>query len=64
MQREFCWPHMANNVHTIVSGCISCAQIRVDAKLKRQLQLFPASGPIESVTLDILAPLLCSVDGS
>lgn len=57
MRRDYYWPHMANDVAEIINQCQSCARNRGHVKLQRQLQLFPASGPLEFVALDILGPL-------
>lgn len=57
MQTEFCWPHMTNNVYTTASSCNKGAHNGTSLKLKRGLQLFPASDPIEFVAIEILGPL-------
>lgn len=55
---------MANDVYTTGSNCSACARNRVELKLKRRIQLFPASGPLEFIAIDILGPLPRTVNGN
>lgn len=48
---------MANNVNKTFTKCTSCARIGSQCHLQRPLQLFPASGPLDFVAMDILGPL-------
>lgn len=48
---------MAQDVYHTVSGCHSCAKNGTLLKNKLHLQLFPATGPLEFVALDLLGPL-------
>lgn len=45
---------MTNDVYTIGSNCTTCARDSASPKSKRELQLFPASGLLEFVAIDIL----------
>ena len=58
IRRHYYWPHLAADVAATVRNCASCAKNRV--KLRRRttlLKLFPATRPLESVSIDILGPL-------
>ena len=58
LRREFYWPQMANDAFAVVGNCASCAQVRgTRYKAQKFLQLFPASGPLEFVAMDILGDL-------
>ena len=58
MRRDFYWPLMANDVHATVRDCESCAKTRgTQYKHQRKMKMFPASGPLEFVAMDILGPL-------
>ena len=59
LRRHFYWTTLSVDAVNTVRNCVSCARNRV--KLRRnskKLQLFPASGPLEYVSIDILGPLL------
>jgi len=59
LRRYFYWQTLAVDAIMAVKNCVSCARNRV--KLRRhakKLQLFPANGPLEYVSIDILGPLL------
>lgn len=64
IRREFYWPHMDNNDYTTVSNCTAGAQNWVETKLRRRLQLFPASSPVASVAINILRQLPSTADGN
>ena len=58
LRRRYYWPHSAADVTTTVRGCRTCAMNRV--KLRKhlnRLKLFPATRPLESLSIDILGPL-------
>lgn len=56
-RRDFFWPHMANYVQKAIVQWASCAQNKSRYRHKRRLQVFPASGPLDFVAMDILVPL-------
>lgn len=65
LRRAFYWPAMALDVVQTVRSCIPCARERV--KLRRHsgwLKLFPATRPLEFVSIDILGPLRRTKDGN
>lgn len=53
---EYYCEHMATNVYRAVRDGFECAQNMTWDKSWRPLQLFPASGPLEFVAIDILRP--------
>ncbi|CDF34348.1 unnamed protein product [Chondrus crispus] len=58
LRREYYWPHLAADAAATVRGCRTCAMNRV--KLRKhlnRLRLFPATRPLESLTIDVLRPL-------
>ena len=58
LRREYYWPHMANDVFMTVRDCVSCARNRATVqKFQKFMKLFPASGPLEFVAMDLLDPL-------
>lgn len=57
MQREFFWPHIANDVYKTISTCSTCAWNSALPKLIKELQLLPTNGPLKFVAIDILGPL-------
>lgn len=64
MLRAFSWPHTANDVYTTVRSYRASVRNRVGPKLKRQLQLLPASDPLEFTAIDILGSLPRLADGN
>jgi transposase InsO family protein len=58
MRRRFYWRNMYKEVEETVRHCTVCAKNRVtERKRTRFLKVFPASGPLEFVAMDILGPL-------
>jgi Integrase zinc binding domain len=58
MRRRFYWRNMYKEVEETVRHCTVCAKNRVkERKRTSLLKLFPASGPLEFVSMDILGPL-------
>lgn len=55
--KEVFWPHMTNDVYTSVSNCSTCARIGTFPKLKREVQLFPTSGQLKLIAINIIRPL-------
>lgn len=62
---ELLLTHMANDVHNVVRRCRSCASNRGTIySHHKHMQLFPANGPIEFVSIDILGPLPKTTKGN
>jgi Integrase zinc binding domain/Chromo (CHRromatin Organisation MOdifier) domain len=58
MRLRFYWNNMHKEVEEIVRRCTVCAKNRVTERKRTSfLKLFPASGPLEFVAMDILGPL-------
>ena len=58
MRLSYYWPAMAADITATVERCQACARNRL--KLRRHansLKLFPASAPLEEVSIDLLGPL-------
>lgn len=64
MKGELYWPHMASDVYKTVSICSEVARGATFLKLKRELQLSPASGKLEIVTFKILKLITSTVNGN
>ena len=63
-RQNYYWPHMAADCVATVIECGACAKNRVHLlKRRAPLKRFPAIGPLESVSLDILGPLQKSKRG-
>ena len=59
LRRHFYWPTLSVDAITTVKNCVSCARNRVRLRRSaKKLHLFPAAGPLEFVSIDILGPLL------
>jgi Integrase zinc binding domain/Integrase core domain len=57
-RKTFFWPRIAEDVYETVRHCALCARNRISEERKTNpLKLFPANGPLESVSMDILRPL-------
>lgn len=56
--KEIYWPHLPMDVHHTVSIYQSCKRHQLDEKHPRLPKLFPPSGPLEPIALDILGPLI------
>jgi transposase InsO family protein len=58
MRRRFYWRNMHKEVEETVRHCTVCANNRVtERKRTSLLKLFPASGPLEFVAMDICGPM-------
>jgi transposase InsO family protein len=58
MRRRFFWPKMAQDVAETVRQCAMCAKNRIKERARTSfLKLFPASEPLEYVSMVILCPL-------
>jgi hypothetical protein len=65
LRRRFFWPGMAADVAETVRQCESCAKNRIkERKRTSLLKLFPASAPLEYVSMDILGPLPKTAHGN
>ena len=66
MRQDMYWPQMAADIREVSKQCHACCAERV--KLRQHaapMKLFPASGPLEFVAIDILGPLKpAAQDGS
>ena len=65
LRRDHYWPSMAVDCYRTVRNCAECAKNRL--KLKRSastLKLFPATAPLESISLDILGELIRTPRGN
>lgn len=64
LRRTFYWPSMGLDVYNTVRQCVSCAKERISLrKHSSLLKLFPATRPLEFVSIDILGPLPRSSGG-
>ena len=58
MRKNYFWSGMASDVAETVRNCTTCAKNRVKERKRTSfLKLFPANGPLEYVSMDILGPL-------
>lgn len=58
LRRDFYWLFMVNDVFETVRDFQSCAKARGTLmKFQKHLRLFPANGPFEFFSMDILIPL-------
>ncbi len=65
LKRHMYWPAMAVDCYATARKCSTCAKNRIKLRLKTNpLQLFPPSGPLESVAIDIFGPLLKTGKGN
>lgn len=56
---------MASDVYQVVQDCCSCAANRGTIhRHQKKLQLFPAAGPLESISMDLLGPLPKTLHGN
>lgn len=56
MRKKFLWPHLKNDVYQTVSTCKTWGRSREGLEHKRHLHLFPGSGPVLILAIDILGP--------
>lgn len=57
LRREFCWLHIASDFDKTLSGCLSCVTQLTRRRHKNKLLLYPPSGPLEPIPMDILRAL-------
>lgn len=57
LREYYYWPYMAQDKHAYISHCESCRIHRPFDKHQQLLKLFPPSGPLELIAIDILGPL-------
>ena len=65
LRRHYYWPSMALDSYATVRNCPECAKNRL--KLRRTssaLRLFPATNPLESVSIDIMGELIRTPRGN
>ena len=59
LRRHFYWPSLSVDALMTVRNFVSCARNRIKLQRKsKALRLFPANGPLEYVSIDILGPLV------
>ena len=52
------WPLMANDVFSVSRDCRSCAAARgTRYRVQKHMKLFPATGPLDFLAMDLLGPL-------
>ena len=65
IRKDMYWPALAIDCYATVRRCSTCAKNRMKLRQHvQQLQLFPASGPLESVAIDILGELIKTARGN
>lgn len=65
IRRHMYWPALSVDCYATVRRCPTCAKNRIKLRSKSNpLKLFPASGPLESVAIDIFGPLLKTGKGN
>ena len=65
LRKNYYWPHMAFDALSVAARCESCAQVRgTQFRHQRLLKLFPATGPLEFVAMDLLGPLSKTKNGN
>jgi transposase InsO family protein len=58
MRKTFYWPGLSKEAYEVVKRCTECIQEQLASRpVRTQLKLFPSSGPLEFVAIDILGPL-------
>ena len=65
LRKDYYWPALAVDCYATVRNCSDCARERV--KLRRnskRLRLFPAKGPLEETSIDILGELIRTPRGN
>ena len=59
LSRHFYWPSQALDCYATVRNCTECARERVKLrKHTKKLKLFPATAPLESISIDLLGDLI------
>lgn len=64
IRRNDYWPNMASDVYITVSDCHSCAGRGTTPEHRHNLQLFPVTGPLEFVAINISGALLKVTKGN
>eukprot|EP00171_Calliarthron_tuberculosum_P022605 IDg22605t1 len=58
MRKQFYWPGLALSCYQAVRACPACARERIKLQSNSTtMKLFPPSGPLEDVTMDLLGQL-------
>lgn len=64
-RQQFYWLHMASDVYEYVIICTSYVKNRGKQYVyAKHLKLFPPSGPLEFVAMDIIGPLPRTIHGN
>ena len=59
LSRHFYWPALAVDCYAVFRNCAECAREQVTLRQhSKELKLFPAKAPLESVSIDILGELV------
>lgn len=65
LQRDYYWPGLAVDCYNVVRSCVICAKERVRRNEKKApMKLFPATAPLEDISMDILGPLIETPHGN
>lgn len=63
MRRQYFWPHMANDIYLTIRDFSECIWDKPSEKSRHPLQLSQANCPLAPVAMDILKPLLGTLNG-
>ena len=59
LRRDFYWPSMAVDCYATVKNCVTCVKNRIALRKRAKfVGLFPATTPLEFVSIDILGELI------
>ncbi len=59
LRNRYYWPSLALDCYSTSRNCVQCAKERVRWRKKlSKMQLFPATGPLEEVAMDLLGPFV------
>lgn len=61
LRQAYCWSHMASNAYVTIARYESGVANGSRYHHKRAFQLFPATGPLNFVAMDILEPLSIAI---
>lgn len=57
LRKYYFWPKMKTSIRHIVSGCISCQQVKISCRLHGEMHSVIVDGPNKLVCLDLMGPL-------
>ena len=65
LSKEYYWPSLAVDCYATTRNCVHCAKERVKLRKKtKRLKLFPATAPLESISIDLLGDLIRTPRGN